>query len=312
VVVKCPNCLKQYRINTAKVSKTMVKVQCPNCKQAILLNLKKVNASDEPSEQQPKDLAEHAASIQPRDFLSESSVKRFESVLTVDVDGKPETPVILIADEPRAFRDFVKRTLEELGCVIQVVDDGAAVELALKQPKRPHVVFLNVVLRHVMGFVLCEKIKSNPELNKIKVILIGAIFRLDRFRRDPSNLYGADDYIEEIIVKQELQNRVRRLLGIRQEDEQRLEQTSPADVVEHARRLARIILSDIIIYNQEKVDTSIRKDTFYEDLGKEIKDGAEYFLTKIPSDRAEIKEIYEQTISEFVKRRKRELLEMSK
>ncbi|PWT87337.1 MAG: hypothetical protein C5B54_12505 [Acidobacteria bacterium] len=310
MIVKCPNCLNQYKINTSRVSKTMVRVQCPACKKSIVLNLKKA-APQEPAPASTADPIENAVSLQAKDVLSESSVRRLGDLM-VTVDGKEQQPSVLIADEPRAFRDFLKRTLEELGCVVEVVDDGDAVQRHLQKGPKPHLIFLNVVLRHVMGFVLCEKIKSNHEMDGVKVVLIGAIFRLDRFRRDPSNLYGADDYIEEIIVKQELQNRVRKLLGIPNADDTgKLEQTTPADVLEHARRLARIILSDIIIYNQDKVDQAVRKETFYEELGDEIREGEEYYLSKIPSDRAEIKEIYSQTMSEFVKRRKRELLEMT-
>lgn len=305
MLVKCPNCLTQYRINTARVSKTLIKVQCPSCRKSVLLNVKKLPLE---TGEGRTDLVDHAESLSARDILSESSVKRFGELLTVTVDGKQQAPTILIADEPRAFRDFLKRSLEELGCHVLVVDDGAEVERALASAHRPQVVFMNVVLRHTMGFTLCEKIKANAELSNIKVVLIGAIFRLDRFRRDPSNLYGADDYIEEIIVKHDLQSRMRKLLGLAEgEVFGKREPDAPSDVVDYARRLARIILSDIIIYNQEKADDAVRSDTFTAAMAEEIQEGVEYYLEKIPSDRPEIREIYEQTISDYVKRRRKEL-----
>ena len=76
-------------------------------------------------------------------------------------------------------------------------------------------------------------------------------------------MYGADDYIEEIIVKQDLQERMRRLIGARMDEPVVVrEQGAPADVVEYARRLARIIVSDIVVYNKERIDHYILTDSF--------------------------------------------------
>lgn len=308
MVIKCPNCLTQYRINTSRVSKSLIKVQCPSCKKSVLVNVKKLSIEDShPSEGRAVGASAPRPTLAAKEVLSDTSIERIGDLLTITVDGKAEAPILLIADEPRAFRDFLRKTLEEMGCRVIVVDDGYGVEQALRQPRKPHLIFMNVVLKHTMGFILCEKIKSNPDYQTIKVVLIGAIFRIDRFRRDPSNLYGADDYIEEIIVKQDLQERVKKLLGVDIRQPLQRDFTSPNDVVDHARRLARIILSDIIIYNQGKVDESIQKDAFFTELGEELQEGKKYFREKIPSDRSEINEIFDQTISDYVKRRKREL-----
>ena len=47
MVIKCPNCLTQYKVNTSRVSKTLIKVQCPSCKKAVLFNVKTA-AENEP------------------------------------------------------------------------------------------------------------------------------------------------------------------------------------------------------------------------------------------------------------------------
>jgi response regulator RpfG family c-di-GMP phosphodiesterase len=165
------------------------------------------------------------------------------------------------------------------------------------------------VLPGLMGFDLCERIKGNDAWKRIKVVLIGAIFRIDRFRRDPTNLYGADDYIEEIIVKQDLRERMRKLLGLPLVQETGAENNELVDMLDHARRLARIILSDIIIYNIQLVDQWILEDRFRIELAAEIQEGEEFFCSKVPSNRPEIPEIYHHTIDEYLRRRKRELLE---
>jgi hypothetical protein len=83
----------------------------------------------------------------------------------------------------------------------------------------------------------------------------------------------------------------------------------PVDLLDHARRLARIILSDIVIYNLQHVDKWIVEDRFRIELANEIQEGEEYFCSKVPSNRPEIPEIYHHTIDEYLRRRKRELTE---
>lgn len=301
MILKCPNCLKRYKVNTTNVSKPLVKVQCPSCEKTLVVNIKKM--ADYESEHQSVN------AIRAKDILSDTSVKLLGDVLTINVNGKQEPPLVLIADEPRAFRSFLRKSLEEMGCRVIVLDDGSATEEYLRVSETPHVAFLNVVLRNVMGFELCEKIRANPQLKKTKIVLIGAIFRIDRFRRNPANLYGADDYIEEFIVRQDLRERMRKLLGLPLLQETGDDTSGPRDIVEHAQRLARIILSDILLYNLENVDQWILEDKFRTELAAEIQEGEQYFLSKITSDRPEIPEIYHHTIDEYLRKRKRELAE---
>lgn len=301
MIVKCPNCLTRYKVNTSHVSKPVVKVQCPSCQKTLVVNLKKM--SDYESDLQSTN------PIRAKDILSDTSVRLLGDAITINVNGRQEPPLVLIADEPRAFRSFLRKSLEEMGCRVIVLDDGSATEEYLRDSETPHVAFLNVVLRNVMGFEICEKIRANPALKKIRIVLIGAIFRIDRFRRNPANLYGADDYIEEFIVRQDLRERMRKLLGLPMIEEPGNDDSRPYDLTEYAQRLARIILSDILLYNLENADRWIMEDKFRTELAAEIQEGEQYFLSKISSDRPEVPEIYHHTIDEYLRKRKRELAE---
>ena len=46
---------------------------------------------------------------------------------------------------------------------------------------------------------------------------------------------------------------------------------------DEARRLARTILSDILLYNQAKVKEGIEKDSLFEILTEELAEGKKYF-----------------------------------
>jgi hypothetical protein len=53
--------------------------------------------------------------------------------------------------------------------------------------------------------------------------------------------------------------------------------TSP----EAAARLARPILTDIALYNKEKVKEGIKNDTLFETLEKELKEGLDLYNSKV-------------------------------
>lgn len=50
---------------------------------------------------------------------------------------------------------------------------------------------------------------------------------------------------------------------------------------EQARRLARTILSDIMLYNQAKVKEGIEKDTLFDVLAEELGEGKKYYESMV-------------------------------
>lgn len=50
---------------------------------------------------------------------------------------------------------------------------------------------------------------------------------------------------------------------------------------DEAKRLARTILSDIVLYNQAKVKDGIEKDTLFEVLTEELAEGKKYYETMV-------------------------------
>jgi hypothetical protein len=49
------------------------------------------------------------------------------------------------------------------------------------------------------------------------------------------------------------------------------------DPHERAKRLARLIISDIVLYNQEKVVEGIKNDTLFQILEDELMEGRKYY-----------------------------------
>ncbi|PYT11906.1 MAG: hypothetical protein DMF51_14390 [Acidobacteria bacterium] len=247
-------------------------------------------------------------------------------------------PLALVGDEDREFRQLVRRTLESLGCKVEVTEDGeAAFRYAVA--RHPDLMVLNVYLQRLLGVAVCEGVKGSPDLRRTKVALVGSVFKSDRFVRHPGNLYGADDYFEDVIPETQLRARLQVLLGgasgqARGRAPGRPASptgvTSPAPPPAHGgtgpsagpgggrlspngadepidprseiRRLARIMVSDLKIYHPEGFRQAILERRFSETFREELAQAKDLIGRRFPglSDRMAIlsEALKEQIIEE--------------
>lgn len=56
---------------------------------------------------------------------------------------------------------------------------------------------------------------------------------------------------------------------------------TPKDPHGQARRLARLIISDIILYNQDKIEEGIKNDSLFEVLAEDLGIGRKYYEKNI-------------------------------
>ena len=271
--ITCKQCSATYRVNVVLPLAGPVRVACPSCgKQKTLRPVAGVA---------PAPAGESASAAR------HSTVRRRNAV---------------IADEPRPFREFLVAELDRLGFEPHVFETG---DKALERVRETsaELVILNVYLRGKLGVEISEEIKADPDLKHSKVVLIGALFRANRFRANPTNLYGADEYIEEQIPAVEFHKIVRKLFPAVSAHEE----PEPREYDE-ATRLARLILSDIIIYNAEKVERGIREGTFFELLRTEIEDGRNYYESRVPFKVRQRTEFFHETLQHFVEMKREEVL----
>jgi response regulator RpfG family c-di-GMP phosphodiesterase/DNA-directed RNA polymerase subunit RPC12/RpoP len=214
----------------------------------------------------------------------------------------PRRRLAAIADEPRPFRHFLGEHLRRLGFEVQYFETGDPA-LEFVRSTRADLLIVNVYLKGKLGVEVTEEIKADSALEHTRVILIGALFRANRFRANPTNLYGADEYIEEQIPEKEFRQILRKLFPQIGDTEVPLE---PREYDE-ARRLARLILSDIIIYHAAKVEQGIRKDNFFDILREEIEEGRQYYESRVPLRVRRDSEIYMETLQQFVQMKREEM-----
>ncbi len=70
--------------------------------------------------------------------------------------------------------------------------------------------------------------------------------------------------------------------------------------VEKARRFARIIVSDVALYNQEAVIEGIRNGNFYELLKTDIQEGRELYEKRVPAVIRAKKDYYQEAFDNFI------------
>jgi len=208
--------------------------------------------------------------------------------------------LVLIADSDVEEGKRTASAVATIGLEPILVHDGVEAMLTI-QRMLPRAVVLDAALPKMFGFQVCEVVKRNEALRDTQVVLIGAIHHRDRYRRPPSELYGADVYLERPDLVDELPTVLQRLgLPVRTPAAPqsaarsaaasavveapvrrapapaparaqatappRAERSAkPAPVADElsgerakAERLARIIVSDLVLYNAEKFDEAVR------------------------------------------------------
>ena len=274
----CRSCNARFRAAIALPLTQPVRVACPACRNQMVLK--------------PNGPASSAAA--PHRSLAPPS--------TPAASG-PKRRVAVIADEPRPFRAFLAEELRSLGFEVTLFETGDPA-LAFVRQTRTDLVIVNVYLKGKLGVEVSEEIKADSAQSHARVILIGALFRANRFRANPTNLYGADEYIEEQIPEQEFQQIIQKLFP---DVGSAVPEPVESRESDEARRLARLILSDIVIYHPAKVEQGIRENNFFEVLRDEIEEGRQYYDSRVPMRVRRDTEIYSETIQQFVQMKREEM-----
>ena len=214
--------------------------------------------------------------------------------------------LVLVADSREDTGKGTASALTSWGLQAILVHDGVEAMMNI-QRALPRVVILDAALPKMHGFQVCEVIKRNESLRDTRVVLVGAMH--DRDQRPPSDLYGADVYLEPADLPEGLQQLMARF-GMPTATAPAHAPTPPdsrqaavpasapgarpaapgpagdalAAEREKAERLARIVVSDIVLYQGDKFDAGIRAGNLLEALDSEIEEGRNFFRQRIDEE----------------------------
>ncbi|HXU69024.1 MAG TPA: response regulator [Polyangia bacterium] len=189
---------------------------------------------------------------------------------------------VVVAHESEGIREAICRLCADAGYAVHAVGEGHAALKALE--RRPAALVLDVALPEVHAYEIVEESKRRaPET---RIVLVASIYNRTGYKRRPTSLYGADDYVEQHHIPDALLVKLERLIGpapravelppphmmtpegveIRDAGEQRIAPVAggPAKAVspplpmmiERAERLARLIVADIALYNGDALDAA--------------------------------------------------------
>jgi DNA-binding response OmpR family regulator len=99
--------------------------------------------------------------------------------------------ILIIEDDPFLSEMYVTK-LTQANFQVEVATDGKAGMRKIKESK-PDLVLLDIVLPKLDGFAVLQKVKKDPELKKIPVVLLTNLGQKNEVEKGLA--FGADEYI---------------------------------------------------------------------------------------------------------------------
>ncbi len=114
------------------------------------------------------------------------------------------SPKILIVDDESHIRMLIEQTLEDLedeGVDLLFADNGEDALQTIQQ-EEPDLVFLDVMMPKMNGIEVCRKVKENPGMEKVHIILLTA--KGQEADKNKGMEVGADRYMTKPFDPDEL------------------------------------------------------------------------------------------------------------
>jgi DNA-binding response OmpR family regulator len=182
---------------------------------------------------------------------------------------------VLIVDDRPTERDTLEALLATEDYRLEFAGDGRqALDRAAELT--PDLILLDVMMPELDGFEVCQRLRSDPLLAEVPVVLVTALD--DRDSRIRGIESGADDFVSKPFDRHELRarvrsltklNRYRRLLLERSKLDWVMEQTEAGYVIideqdrlEYANAQARVFLDLPAVDADQASDSDISKQTF--------------------------------------------------
>jgi len=123
----------------------------------------------------------------------------------------PHSTVLIVDDNPQNV-ELLAAFVESLPVKIVTASDG--IEALRKVAEHnPDLILLDIMMPHMSGFQVCQRIKSDPKTRDVQVLMVTALNELGDIER--ATECGTDDFVSKPVNKLELLTRVKSLLRVR-------------------------------------------------------------------------------------------------
>ncbi|UCG39270.1 MAG: response regulator [bacterium] len=266
IITRCPNCDKTYKVHPDRLPEGVSSFPCRACGSLI--------------------------AIAGRTGPEASS-------------GEGETPAVLVAVNEIDLAQLIQRILHREGFRCLLASNGADALERLRED-RVDLLLINVFLPDMMAFDVLEQKPAGEQGERVPVVLLSSVHHAARYKRAPTSLYGADDYLERHHLPDLLIPKIRRLIG---NQDQRKQTVDPArmppltdeqvrqrrdleeiesstghpdePLMTEIRRFCRVIAGDIALYNEDII-SSTQPEDLLEAISNDLKEGVELLERKFP------------------------------
>jgi len=315
MIAACPKCAARYRIERERLEAGGVRLRCARCEAVFRVR--------PPAEEQAAPAAPPAPAPKPVAAAAAKPAAARPAAAVTPAAGAP-SEVVLVAMRDGDAAKHTADLLEAHGYQVVRANDGVEAMLEI-QRRLPRAVVLAADLPKMFGFQICEILKRNPSLRRTWVVLVGAIHHPDRYRREAGELYGADAYLEspdlpDGILPLLVQGNIHpsgapsapppapapapkpapKILAPEPRAPVLPPREAPAAAARprrddgldeeraKAERLARIVVSDIVLYNEERFTAAARAGNVVQAMSGDLAEGRALFDERIdPRVRAE-------------------------
>ncbi len=273
MIAACPECAARYRVEDSKVGAKGARIRCAKCSTIFRITLPGP-AAGSPS-------GESLGSVHERSSRTSSA-------------GPPELdegPLVLVATSQESLTGPTALALEAWGLSARIVADGGQAMLAI-QRSQPAVVILDADLPGMNGLQICEVVQRNESLAGVRVVLVS-----DRDVLEASASlapFGPDAHCLRANLLDELQGLMAGFgLSLRAGGGPAEAPSSPAedpvppaaDGLDQERakaeRLARVVISDIVLYQGEAFDRANQAGTLAEDFRFDLAEGRKLLVERL-------------------------------
>ncbi len=121
-------------------------------------------------------------------------------------------PKVLVVDDEKVNREFVKLIFLTSGCDVVEAENGLeAIEKAKKEA--PDIIVMDIVMPIMNGLEACRRLKEDPATSNIPIIMVTALGDLKHKIEGLES--GADEFITKPFDKNELVLRVKNLIKVK-------------------------------------------------------------------------------------------------